>query len=145
MFEQIKHQGTTYDITDFGLATNLYREWKRGRGDSLDHLYPPHEGEVEICQDWLKQYARKRKTINERSSSYGLKHIVERAMGTYVSNGAFLLAAYRAGYTIVPDGPLNPNAHFNISFVQAERRWQPHERRCLRHNTPQPAPTQTRL
>jgi len=49
-------------------------------------------------------------------SSYSLKHSIERALGTYVSNGVVIAAAIMVG---LPLGkPRGPNADIGVS-----RRW----------------------
>lgn len=82
-----------------------------------DHHEPAVE-QVEACRSWLRLWARPRKTINWRLSSYQLKHAVEHASRRhgvvyelvdsrgrswtssylYVSNGAFIAAALLEGY-----------------------------------------------
>jgi hypothetical protein len=59
------------------------------------------------------------KAINRKNGSYGLKHEAERYMGAYISNGAFIAAAYLEGYAIERDGP---NACFSLSFTPEYRR-----------------------
>lgn len=60
----------------------------------------------------------KRRTINRRFSSYGLKHHAEQFHSEqghpdpYVSNGVFIAAAIHLGFTAKPDGLV---AFFNIS------------------------------
>ena len=70
---------------------------------------------VNLCAEWLLKHdgLDRRKTINTASSSYGLKHVVERVMGQYVANGEFICAALVLGYKMkkLKD---NPNAYFNI-------------------------------
>jgi hypothetical protein len=70
---------------------------------------------IEQCShafQWLEPVA-KIKTINERHSSYGLKHWVERYYSPYYcSNGAFIAAALLLGFKVYQDGP---NASFNMS------------------------------
>lgn len=53
------------------------------------------------------------KTVNERHSSYGLKHLAEPEIG-YITNGAFIAAVVHCGfpYKIYPD---SPNVSFGIS------------------------------
>lgn len=61
----------------------------------------------------LLQHIKKIKTINERHSSYGLKHWAEKtAPGRYISNGSFIVGAILTGFETIIDGP---NAWFNIS------------------------------
>jgi len=67
--------------------------------------------EFEASIEWLSQFD-KTKTIRRHSSSYGLKHVMEWASGTYVANGAFIAAAICLGFAFEQHGP---NAYFNIS------------------------------
>ncbi len=57
------------------------------------------------AESWLRNKA-KRKTINPKRSSYGLKHLAEREVG-YITNGAFIAAAVHLGfpYRVHPDSP----------------------------------------
>ncbi len=66
-----------------------------------------------ICQ-WLGSLS-KIESINERHSSYGLKHMVEQDRDIdYVTNGAFIAAAIHAGFKYKL-APHSPNVMFNIS------------------------------
>lgn len=73
---------------------------------------------VNLCAEWLLKHdgLDRRKTVNTASSSYGLKHVVERVTGQYIANGEFICAALALGYKIkrLKD---NPNACFNIRSV----------------------------
>lgn len=64
---------------------------------------------------FLSQFGR-RKTINRKSSSYGLKHEAEKLAGGYVAIGTFIDAALALGFSAQPTDPESPNAWFNISF-----------------------------
>jgi hypothetical protein len=46
----------------------------------------------------IKEYMIPRKYYNYKISSYGLKHIFERSMHTYCTNGEFILAMMIAGF-----------------------------------------------
>jgi hypothetical protein len=72
--------------------------------------------QVAHCVRWIGQYMFQRKTVNPRSS-YALKHAVENAAGTYISNGAFIAAAVGLGYQFqVP--PLGcPNVCFRADYA----------------------------
>jgi hypothetical protein len=59
---------------------------------------------------WLSQWG-KLKSLNQRGSSYGLKHVAEDEIG-YVTNGVFIAAAIAEGFRVRREGP---NALFNIS------------------------------
>lgn len=68
--------------------------------------------EVEYVVEWLGD-VDKIKSINQRRSSYGLKHIVEKtAPSGYISNGAFIAGALIAGFDIEFHGI---NSKFNMS------------------------------
>ena len=74
---------------------------------------------LKVCA-WLKDI-QKIKTINKSSSSYGLKHIVERYLkatktGYYVSNGIFIAAAISCGFRYKEcDKKNSQNLFFNMS------------------------------
>ena len=71
-------------------------------------------GQVARAVQWLSG-AGKRKTINKRIDSYGLKHLFERSTGhQYLSNGALICSALICGFKFdVSDG--GPNVFLNIS------------------------------
>lgn len=76
--------------------------------------------QVQTCVEWLLAHDAldRRKTINTRFTSYGLKHKVERAKNQYISNGAFICAALYLGYKMKRASPTSPNACFNIRKVE---------------------------
>ena len=79
------------------LTCNGWTYYSRGEKiSSRDILKCPKEFKA-ICE-WLNTYIGHRKTVNTNSSSYGLKHTVERAIGHYVCNGMFIAAALACGY-----------------------------------------------
>jgi len=55
---------------------------------------------------------RKEKTFNMGFSSYGLKHMVERQFGAYISNGVLIAAGLHLGFEHTVFGP---NAFFKMS------------------------------
>jgi hypothetical protein len=67
------------------------------------------------AHDWLQGQGR-RKSLNRRGTSYGLKHVAAHDIG-YVTNGIFIAAAVSAGFRTERAGPLqqSPNARMNIS------------------------------
>lgn len=83
----------------------------------VDHVQKVYELVVQC------QY---RKTINTNHGSYGLKHIVERAIASYTTNGELIAAMLIAGFKHKPDGwlqhgrRLSPNASFNIAEKSVE-------------------------
>jgi hypothetical protein len=69
------------------------------------------EHHVIRVRDWLLGNIAPIKT--PKVSSYGMKHMVEKAIGEYVANGELIAAALMAGY---PTGrPHGPNAIFGMS------------------------------
>ena len=71
---------------------------------------------TQICE-WLNQVG-KAKPIHFECWSYGLKHVVEKAIGKYCSNGEFICAAIHMGFKCRRDGP---NAYFNMSVPDLKR------------------------
>lgn len=67
---------------------------------------------IELLRPEIRKYFAKIKTANRNHSSYGLKHIAERHIGTYVSNGELIYAMHLEGYKIFPE---NINCMFNVS------------------------------
>jgi len=52
--------------------------------------------QIDTCIEWLKAKKIDR-GINQLSTSYGIKHIIERELNTYVSNGCFIAAVLFLG------------------------------------------------
>lgn len=63
-----------------------------------------------ICCEWFLGKMKK-KTINYKASSYGIKHTIEDESGVYIPNGVAIAAAICCGFNIKIEGP---NANFNI-------------------------------
>lgn len=51
---------------------------------------------IEIAE-WVAANLRSQRKVNTHHTSYGLKHVVERATGQYVANGEFIAAALMVG------------------------------------------------
>lgn len=66
-----------------------------------------------VCE-WLEKHGETRTTINRTMNSYGWKHIVEKEIGVYVSNGVFIAAAIHSGFEYKIAAPDSPNAYFNL-------------------------------
>ena len=117
-----------HNVSATGILPN---EWER---DGVAHA-EPNEAQIEIAERWIALFCTPRKTFNTRIGSYGLKHRVEHWTRTlpapasrgesfgseYVSNGAFIVAALRAGYLMRPHGGRSPNASFNLSIRRTSR------------------------
>jgi len=67
---------------------------------------------IELLRPEIRKYFRETKTIYRHSSSYGIKHVAEDHIGTYVSNGELIYAMHLEGYKIKRD---TINCCFNIS------------------------------
>lgn len=83
-------------------------EFKQNQEDLLNNV----EVFERVCE-WLAR-KEKIKSKNPHHTSYGLKHIAEQQIGTYVTNGVFIAAAIHCGfpYYLIPD---SPNVQFGIS------------------------------
>ncbi|MDY7224680.1 hypothetical protein [Halalkalibacterium halodurans] len=78
--------------------------------EAFDFLTP---GEQRHLTDWIKAHFKPIKTINERHTSYGLKHRFENHGGFYISNGAFKGAMLKCDFKVKDKNDLNWK--FNIS------------------------------
>ncbi len=63
--------------------------------------------EQEVVFDWIAKNIQPRKTENRRLSSYGLKHVLQRDTGIYITNNQFKDAMLLCGYTPVRVNELN--------------------------------------
>lgn len=71
---------------------------------------------INFVVDFLRPISKKIKSINYSSSSYGIKHGVERAIGMYISNGELIIAMLKLGFKYKrPPGNAGVNCYFNIS------------------------------
>jgi hypothetical protein len=68
---------------------------------------------------WLAGFA-KLKSLNQRGSSYGLKHHAAHDIG-YVTNGVFIAAAIAEGFRVQRIRFDGPNAWFNIASAAWRR------------------------
>lgn len=81
----------------------------------------PRPEAVQLCIEWLLHHdgLERRKTVNKRRDSYSWKHVVERAVGEYISNGEFIYAALYMNYKMSREKD-SPNAFFNIRDPKPE-------------------------
>lgn len=70
---------------------------------------------IDEVRQWLVQHIEPRKSINVYAGSYGLKHLVEKDRGEYLTNGEFIAAALAAGYPYRREPGGSPNAVFGMS------------------------------
>ena len=97
-------------LTNFGMGLcNNATDPLRMAGSRRELL--KNEEQFEKTCQWLS-HIDKRKTINKMSSSYGLKHFVEKTTG-YISNGMLITAAIHCGFDY-KERPNSPNVRFNM-------------------------------
>lgn len=75
--------------------------------------------EIFETAEWLRDHLTPIKTPGV--NSYRLKHIVERALGRYVTNGEVIAAALIVGYPHHYLGVSSPNLEFGISARDLKR------------------------
>ena len=90
------------------LPPNLFRF---GFNKSKYQGLPLLREDVERVANWVAPRFEKSKKLCKTVSSYGIKHIVERAMGEYVGNGELIAAMILCGFKYEQDGM---NAYFFI-------------------------------
>lgn len=93
---------------------NLY---KFGLSSSYPKSQPDENFNLEIIEKCISAIdACLVRTSNKKTkSSYGLKHILEKAIGQYVANGEAIVALIAKGYKLkFPTDVRNPNPVFNL-------------------------------
>ena len=56
------------------------------------------EAAVEAVSGWIRKNIRPARKVLQDRTSYGLKHLLERDTGVYLTNNAFKDALFLAGY-----------------------------------------------
>lgn len=95
-----------------------YAGWgagRRGDAGALRVELSRKEDEAFVAVQWIEQYMRRQKGRNESRSSYGLKHICERMVGKYISNGVMIAAFLMHGGYEIARIRQSLNAEFNVS------------------------------
>ncbi len=96
-------------LTPFGIeGPRTFKTHDKFEGDYLR--------QIETCIEWLRN-KKVQKTMNRQCTSYGIKHIVERELNTYVCNGSFIAAVICLGipYKKIED---SPNIYVAISLKE---------------------------
>jgi hypothetical protein len=102
-------------LTSFGFG--VFEEWRKTAGQRREELDQGRdelvrsEDRVLRVRDWLLANISPIKTPT--LGSYRMKHVVERAIGEYVTNGDLIAAALMAGYPM--SRPQGANAEFGMS------------------------------
>lgn len=73
--------------------------------------------EINSARAWIKAKCLPRKTANRSSGAYGIKHIIERATGDYISEGSCIFAFILEGYRCSVNGPF---CHFYFKFNKSK-------------------------
>ena len=103
-------------LSDFGFGPGDFCKTReeavaKFRSDRKTIRDPRSLAQFTVGRGWLRQFSKLR-SLNQRGSSYGLKHIAEHDIG-YVTNGVFIAAAIAEGFKVQREGN-SPNALFNI-------------------------------
>jgi len=76
-----------------------------------------HEEAIEKMRAWIREWFQPRKTMNNRFSSYALKHWIQNDKDVYLTNGEFIFAMIMEGYQYkishASSGP-HHNCFFNV-------------------------------
>ena len=83
------------ELTINGFETSLMRLQEQKRtGKKPEPKRPPTPEGTQLCVEWLLKHDAldRRQTVNPDRSSYNWKHVVEKDIGQYVSNGEFICA-----------------------------------------------------
>lgn len=86
--------------------------------ESFDESLFSTNKKIDIIRPFLSENLSKTKTINKSHSSYGLKHIVEKKIGQYVTNGELIYAMFLEGFDIKRH---NINCFFNIKTSEVKK------------------------
>jgi hypothetical protein len=73
--------------------------------------------EIDSARAWIKANCLPRKTANRSSGAYGIKHVIERATGDYISEGSSIFAFILEGYRCSVNGPF---CHFYFKFKKTK-------------------------
>lgn len=121
-------------LTHYGFGA--YKERPFSMSDYLKKVEQEKESLTKAVDECNKacmyiQHFNKRKTINGRSSTYGLKHRAENYLrclmnidDEYVANGAFICAAYYMGFNVVQGINGSPNGFINFSSTSPITKWE---------------------
>ena len=90
------------------------RPYSNENGYVDDGLITDHpQEEIDAIMNWISNSIAPRKTPLGGHTSYGIKHLLERDTGIYLTNNEFKDAMLQAGYE--PVDPNELNWHYRIS------------------------------
>lgn len=93
------------------VANGLY--WP-GMKNVCENVTPPDQEEVAVAKAYIQRHCLPSDRPHPRRS-YGTKHDIERATGSYISNGACIKAFVEMGYHITPIDVGSPNCRINYT------------------------------
>lgn len=110
-----------FDVTAYGISPAKLMLGADADG-YVPGAKPPDTKQVSLVVAWLRECARRTKTVRRRNDSYSLRtQIVDwyRRKGSevYVSNGAVIAAFLAEGYRAVRTRPEAPNAFFDMALL----------------------------
>lgn len=88
------------------ISRNYDRSTKKVIVDNALLTQLPKNKQIQVL-DWIRTRIRKINTYNDRHSSYGLKHILERELNIYLTNNQFKHAMLICGYVPKDETELN--------------------------------------
>ncbi len=125
---------THWELTHFGMGPN-----SQNLKDSANYMQAVERGQEQLLAALdecnractFLRHVDRRKSINRKMSSYGLKHeaeaflrsLTDRPSNAYVANGAFICAALHLGFEMQRAHLSSPNVYFNISSKSPVFEW----------------------
>jgi hypothetical protein len=115
------------DLVYGGLApAAVHADWRRFSPEDYQTRWQAARDELagnvhtfRLVYDWLGRVERRR-AINTSTGSYGLKHVVERIIETYVANGVMIAAALARGFPARQCQPGSPNMYFGMKTLDLQ-------------------------
>lgn len=104
--------GTLY-LNDHGIVGKI--KFEKGIKLSLN------QEKFNIISGYIRNNLKKTKNFKFETTSYGLKHLVERSVGFYVSNGQLIYVMLQLGYDcclILNGDKYSLNCHFNVTRMK---------------------------
>lgn len=90
------------------------------KGYNAELLTPDSVSRIDTTCAWIEVNFRLGDYINHKSTSYGMKHVAEPAIG-YITNGQFIVAMLLCEYRM--GKPVAYNPHFNVRHDSVKRAW----------------------
>lgn len=78
-------------------------------------LHTESESTIGLVSEWIQKNVRKSNKILHGQTSYGLKHLLEKDTGVYLTNNQFKDAMLLAGYCPVDEHALNWNYRIQLT------------------------------